>query len=72
MIPVLEYKITDKKLLYHYTNIVDGFAMPLKIRIDEKSKWITPTADWKTEKSTKAITSMNIDRNFYIDSKKIN
>lgn len=70
-IPVLEYKIEKKKLLYRWNNCLEGFAMPVKYK-NEKGEWekIQPTSDWKTLK-TKKLKELEVDKNFYIDVKKV-
>ncbi len=68
-IPTLEYKIKDGKLKYRYTNIVEGFDMPVQIKIGDNEKWIFPSAEWKTE-PVKG-NSLQVDRDFYIESKSL-
>ncbi|WP_028666913.1 M1 family metallopeptidase [Runella zeae] len=70
-IPVLEYKIEKKKLLYRWNNCVEGFAMPVKYK-NEKGEWekIQPTSDWKTLK-IKKLGEFEVDKNFYVDVKKV-
>ena len=68
-IPTLEYKSTDKGLAYRYTNIVDDFAMPVVIIVDEKEHWITPTAEWK--KLDVNADTIQVDPDFYIESKSL-
>ncbi|MEP3209560.1 MAG: M1 family metallopeptidase [Maribacter sp.] len=70
-IPVLEYKIeADGKLSYRYTNVVDGFAMPLRIFVNEKAYDIHPSSVWKTEKLDGNLNTLKIDRNFYVKQKR--
>ncbi|MFC0605063.1 M1 family metallopeptidase [Winogradskyella pulchriflava] len=65
-IPTLEYKIENGELTYRWTEIVDGFDMPIQIEIDGKSEWLFPKAVWQTKKiKTDAI---KIDRDFYVNS----
>ena len=67
-IPVLEYQIKGKKLSYRYTNIVDGFAMPVNITIDTKDKVrITPTANWQEFTHNANIKMISIDPSVYIE-----
>ncbi|MET3732018.1 M1 family metallopeptidase [Moheibacter stercoris] len=69
-IPILEYSITGNELMYRWTNVVDGFDMPLKIA--KTNKWIYPTQQWKTEKlDSETGKNFKIDRNFYIQTKNI-
>ena len=70
-IPVLEYKIeADGKLSYRYTNVVEGFAMPLRIFVNEKAYDIHPSSGWKTEKLDGNLNTLKIDRNFYVKQKR--
>ncbi len=43
-IPTLEMKLNNQTLSYRYTNIVDGFNMPLRL---ENNQTILPTKDWQ-------------------------
>lgn len=71
-IPTLEYKIDKKNLSYRYTNSIDGFDMPIQVKIDDKEDWIFPNSEWKTLKIDSKIKSFEVDRDFYIFSKNMN
>jgi len=68
-IPTLEYKIENKQLKYRWTNIVDGFDMPIQVLIANKTQWIFPNNTWKTL-SIKSDT-IKIDEDFYVKSIKL-
>ena len=68
-IPTLEYKIEDNQLKFRYTNIVEGFDMPIEVEIDGKHEWIFPNSEWKT-KPIKG-EGFSVDKDFYIYSKKV-
>ena len=68
-IPTLEYDFDDQGLKYRYTNVVEGFNMPIRVQIDKKDQWIHPTSEWQQLK-TKA-TNITVDPNFYIHTKSI-
>lgn len=70
-IPTLEYKIEKNELKYRWTNIVDGFYMPVKSYINKSEKWIYPTKEWKTLDLEVSIKNFNLDENFYVESKKL-
>mgnify|MGYP003644967052 CR=1 FL=1 len=72
MVPVLEYKINDTQLSFRYTEIVDGFDMPVEVTINDKNVWIYPKAGWAEKDCDQKIESFKVDRDFYIDSEKIN
>lgn len=67
-IPTLELKQNGNKVEYRYTNVVDGFAMPLRLK--DSDVIINPTTNWQTINNstiTKAI-DVTINPNYYIDS----
>lgn len=69
-IPMLEYQVKGKQLRYRYTNIVNGFDMPLKINVNGTEDWFHPTSDWKSKSFKKDVVSVNVNRNFYVEHKK--
>lgn len=70
-IPVLEYRIENKRVSYRWTNCISGFDMPLKVQYNGKEQWIQPTEKW-TELATKdKLTELKINRNFYVESKQL-
>jgi aminopeptidase N len=72
-IPILEYKIENDRLSYHWTNTVSGFAMPVKATVGSASvpAWLRPTDAWKTLPTRVATTdSLVVDPNFYVQAKR--
>ena len=69
-IPVLEYKIKGDNLSYRWTNVVDGFNMPVRL---ENGEWLSPATEWKSVSMTTALISKGfvLDKNFYITVKKV-
>jgi len=71
-IPLFEYTLEEGNTIkYRYTDIVDGFEMPLRVFIDGKPKWLYPTQEWKSETADPNATTFKVDRNFYIETKEI-
>ncbi len=71
-IPVLEFQKKKKTLRYRYTNIVDGFNMPLLVSIDKgANKWIYPTGAWQVLKQKTQFKSLDVDPNFYVKVKEV-
>lgn len=70
-IPKLQYEVDGTQLRFRYTDIVAGFDMPVKIKVADNWYWIYPTADWKTKVFDQDILSMEVDKNFYINSQKL-
>jgi aminopeptidase N len=70
-IPLLETVREGKYIRYRWSNTVAGFAMPVKILMStdgKKTKWISPTTDWKKIKWN-ANVPFKAERNFYIEQR---
>ena len=62
-IPTLDYKLQGNKLSYRWTNVVRGFAMPVRVTTSTgRYGWIRPTERWKS-------TAIKLDRpeDFHVD-----
>ena len=66
-IPVLNYEIDGENLTYWFSDVVDGFSYPTRIRINEQEKTVSPTTDKQTLKMDSAIETVELDRNFYFE-----
>ncbi|HVG42968.1 MAG TPA: M1 family metallopeptidase [Chitinophagaceae bacterium] len=72
-VPTLEYRIEKQNILYRWTNVVDGFNMPVKVTMD-KTIWLEPKP---TQWTTLSVGNNNdgstfiADPNFYIQVKKV-
>ncbi len=69
-IPTLEYVIDGDNLKFRYVDIVEDFDMPIRIVIEDKTHWIFPTSEWKTEQLGGNLSTFEVDRNFYINTNK--
>ncbi len=65
-IPTLQYTTNGTTLRYRYTDIVEGFDMPVKANINNKEFWLRPTQNWKSETFEKPIEMVTISEDFYI------
>ena len=68
-VPALSYKIKDGKLTYRWTNVVEGFNMPVKVSLKPGTfSFIYPTTTSKTIAVQSGIdkSSFKADPNFYI------
>lgn len=64
-VPKLEYKIVNSKLKFRYTNCINEFNMPLKIKTD-RVIWIYPKTQWQSIIVDEKIKKISIDRNLFI------
>ncbi|TYA92296.1 M1 family metallopeptidase [Seonamhaeicola marinus] len=70
-VPTLEYKFDGNNLKYRWTNIIDGFDMPVQIKVNDTEQWIFPKADWNALEHNATIETVELDKDFYIKSKAI-
>jgi len=70
-IPTLEYKLHGSRLTYRWSNVVPGFAMPVKVTTSPgKLTWIRPTESWKSTKvKLNRPEDFHVDENFYVVTK---
>ena len=68
-IPVLEYKLSDGLLEYKWTNVVDGFKMPVEVFVGDEKIRLNPTQETKSidVKSEK----IRLDKNYYVNINKV-
>ncbi len=71
MIPELAYSINGKELNYHWENVVEGFAMPIRVVINGKQHNIVPNEKQQTLTVPEVIETFAVDRNFYVRSKPV-
>jgi hypothetical protein len=72
-VPAFEYSVTDSIVRYRWNDVVDGFAMPVKLTLPNGgSKWLRPTREWQwmTWPPLGAPTAapVAVDPNFYVRS----
>jgi aminopeptidase N len=68
-VPVLEYKMNERKLSYRWTNCIDGFNMPVQIG-SGRALWLKPTTSWQEMELPLNYSMDDINKNFYITVKK--
>ncbi|HEU4698545.1 MAG TPA: M1 family metallopeptidase [Gemmatimonadales bacterium] len=67
-VPVLEYRFDGAKLSYRWTNVVPGFAMPVRVGLAAEG-WtrLRPTTEWQSAASSlPAGTALRVDPVFYV------
>jgi len=70
-VPKIEYRTEAKNLYFRYTNIVEGFDMPVIAIVNGKEEWIYPTSVWKTKINISNINSVSIKPDFYVDTEEV-
>jgi aminopeptidase N len=69
-IPLLKYQTNGKTVSFRYERVVEGFAMPICVRINGKEVSLTPNAATQSFVFSEEIKTFDVDRNFYIDVEK--
>ena len=69
-IPILELKAAKDKLEYRWTNCVDAFNMPVKL---SNGTWLQPTTQSSKLKADNTdLRNVDVDKNFYIKTRRVN
>lgn len=64
-VPVLEYRFASDSLRYRWTNVVDGFAMPVEVTLGGESLVLRPTEEWQSIATT--ATELKADPDYYVE-----
>ncbi len=67
-IPTLEYFVKNNAMQYRWGNAIDDFDMPIKISINGKTHWLSPTAKWEKMSLAVENSKVKVDANFYINT----
>jgi aminopeptidase N len=67
-IPLFRYKIDGNNLSFQYDRVVPGFAMPLRVAVNGKNVTVEPTEAMRSMTIQDPITSVVVDRNYYVES----
>ena len=71
-IPKLNYSIDGNQLSYWFTDVVDGFSYPTRLKINGVEKTVTPAADRRKLAFKSEIKTVELDRNFYFELIEVN
>ena len=72
-IPTLEYVIGDSTVEYRWTNVVPGFAMPVRVIVDGVRHWLNPKELWTTSSvaGARVGTTLTVDPDFYVTARQV-
>lgn len=66
-IPTLEYRFLGDKLTFRWSNVVDGFAMPVKVVLDGQELWLEPKeGEWSVLDGVSGAQNLEVDPSFYV------
>ena len=70
-IPVLEYRFEGKQLWYRWGNCVEGFAMPVRVRLGNEWLALQPSARWSKVEAPAGGATLELDADFYVTLREI-
>ncbi|MFM7564254.1 MAG: M1 family metallopeptidase, partial [Planctomycetota bacterium] len=70
-IPVFQYQFQGEQLTYCLAKVVDGFSIPLRVKINGEEVTLKPTQQRQVFRASKPINEVEVDRNFYVESEKV-
>jgi len=65
-IPSFQYRIEGSTLSFKYDNVVPGFTMPIRVAINGTNTVLVPTEQLQAMNLPVAITTVVVDRNYYV------
>ena len=67
-VPTLEYRLDGSNLTYRWTEVVPGFAMPIRVLLGgDRSMKLTPTEQWQTTAlALERPDAFRVDENYYV------
>ncbi len=68
-IPVLEYQFAGGSLRYRWTNVVDGFDMPMEVTLGGANRVLQPTEEWQSLGTT--TTELKADPDYYVEVRQL-
>lgn len=73
MMPTLEYRLEDGVLSFRWTEVVPGFAMPVRAALGRGVlEWIHPTEEWQTvQTALGSADDFRVDENFYVRAREV-
>ncbi|HEU5208638.1 MAG TPA: M1 family metallopeptidase [Longimicrobiales bacterium] len=68
MIPTLEYTLDGSTLRYRWTDVVDGFAMPVEVRTGpDACTVLRPTSEWSSvDVALREPDALDVDVDYYV------
>jgi aminopeptidase N len=67
MVPTLEYRIRGSTLSFRWTNVVQRFDMPVRVRLAPGGyAWIQPTEAWQDAELRVPTEDFGVDPDFYV------
>ena len=66
-IPVFEFEIDNGILSYRWNDVIEGFDMPIEVKIDGETKLLQPTNKFQKLKIKNLY--LNVDKDYYVYSK---
>lgn len=72
-VPVLEWQLDGTALSHRWSNVVYGFAMPVRVTLRPgEYSWIDPTESWQTVEVDLGDDGVfQVDVNFYVESREV-
>ena len=70
-IPSFRFGWTGNTLTYSWGNVVDGFAMPLRVTVNGQAVMLAPTQTRQTKVFPADIKSVVVDPNFYVTTEQL-
>jgi hypothetical protein len=65
-VPVFEYVQGKNTIRYRWSNVIEGFNMPIVVYVDGEKRWLYPSKDWQTKGFLQSFDDFEVDKDFYV------
>lgn len=71
-VPLLEWRLDGNELSYRWTDVVEGFAMPVDVRTPAGATLrLRPTETWRTVSVAPGTSGIVVDPDFYVRAREV-
>ncbi|WP_163379008.1 M1 family metallopeptidase [Cyclobacterium sp. SYSU L10401] len=70
-VPLFQFYWKEGRLYYRWREVVEDFAMPLRIKQQDRIHWLEPTSEWQSTPALIEKEMIEADPNFYIFTQQI-
>lgn len=68
-IPLFEYQWNDNKLFYRWNNVIEGFNMPVDVKVGSQYVRLNPATQWQSIEMGRG--EVEVDISYYVNSSEI-
>ncbi|MEN2399504.1 M1 family metallopeptidase [Flavobacterium sp. MC2016-06] len=65
-VPIFEYFFRNQKMAYRWTNCLEKFDMPIKVKLNGVDTWLKPSNEYQELETKTDKATLVVNKNFYV------